>query len=397
VGTVVAPCLPAAPILPPGPEPATLPAVPPFAMGTPALDLFPRTLWARLVTRAVRRLGPAGLAWHPPAGVPALREAIAAYLAVARGVACRPGQVIVTAGYQAALDLACRLLLRPGDQVWFEDPGYAFARAALVAAEARLVPVPVDEAGLVVAAGIAAAPAARLAVVTPTHQSPLGVALSGPRRAALLGWAARAGAWVVEDDYDSEFHYAGRTPPALKSEDRAERVLLAGSFTKTLFPSLRLGYLVVPPALAGAAEGLQHGVGTLMQEVVAAFMAEGHFARHLRRMRGVYAARRTALARAVQDAFGGRVRIDTGAGGLHLVARLPDGWRDTPLAPAVAALGVKALSAQAVAHPVGQGLLLGFTNVREQEAPRLARAVRAGWGRERAVPPPFPRRGECNA
>lgn len=380
-GTVVMPgLLPAAAGRPAVPAPVAEGVPGPFRMGVPALDVFPRTLWARLVTRAVRRVGPAGLAYHPAAGVPALREAIAAYLAVARGVACQPGQVIVTAGYQGALDLACRLLLRAGDAVWVEDPGYAFARAALEAAGARLVPVPVDGEGLAVEAGAAAAPGARLAVVTPTHQSPLGVTLSGARRRALLDWAGRAGAWVVEDDYDSEFHHAGRRPPALMSADGAGRVLLAGSFTKTLFPSLRLGYLVVPPGLAGAAERLQHGVGTLMQEVVAALMAEGHFARHLRRMRGVYAARRAALAAALGAAFGARLRVAPRGGGLHLVAWL-EGWRDAPLPPAVAALGVQALSAQAVAHPVAPAMLLGFANVREQEAPGLARALRAGWGR----------------
>ncbi len=358
----------------------TMEGVPaPFRMGVPALDVFPRTLWARLVTRAVRRVGPAGLAQHPAAGVPALREAIAAYLAVARGVACQPGQVIVTAGYQGALDLACRLLLRPGEAVWVEDPGYAFARTALVAAQARLVPVRVDGQGLDVAAGVVAAPAARLAVVTPTHQSPLGVALSPARRRALLDWAGRAGTWVMEDDYDSEFHYAGRRPAALMAADGNGRVLLAGSFTKTLFPSLRLGYLVVPPGLAEAAARLQAGLGTLMQEVVAGFLAEGHFARHLRRMRGVYAARRAALAGALLDAFGGRVRIGTVPAGLHLVAWLPEGWRDAPLPPAVAVLGVQGLSAQAMAHDVAPALLLGFTNVRESEAAGLARAVRAGW------------------
>ena len=225
----------------------------PFRMGLPALDAFPRKLWSRLSTRAARGLGTPELIYPHPAGDRPLREAIAAYLGVSRGIACTAEQVMVTAGFQGALALARSLLLHPGDAVWVEDPGYPLARQALGAAGVQISPVPVDREGLQVDVGIATAPNARLAVVTPTHQSPLGVALSLPRRLALLGWAAATGAWVLEDDYDSEFRYIGHPLPALKSLDRGGRVLYAGSFSKVLFPGLRLGYLVVPDQLAAIA------------------------------------------------------------------------------------------------------------------------------------------------
>lgn len=371
----------------------------PFNAGLPALDLFPRTLWARaldarsgralwarLAARAARRLAGPGLAYPDPAGLPALRAAVAAYLAVSRGVACRPAQVVVTGGYQAALDLVARLLLRPGDPVWFEDPGYALARRALEAAGARLVPVPVDEEGMGVAEARARRPDARLAVVTPAHQSPLGVALSPPGRRALSAWAAQADAWILEDDYDSEFHYAGRKPPALKGLDGGDRVLFAGSFSKTLFPGLRLGYLVLPARLAEAATAacdlLHRGQPAFEQSVVAAFMAEGHFARHLRRMRACYAARRLALADALTDRFAGRVQLALRPGGLHLLARFPGRGCDTDLVRRAREQGFAptALSAQSVEHDAGQGLLLGFTNIPEARADAAAARLEGAIG-----------------
>jgi GntR family transcriptional regulator / MocR family aminotransferase len=350
----------------------------PFRMGLPALDAFPRKLWTSLTVRAARSLGAEALGQPDAAGLRALREAIAGYLGVSRGILCTPDQVLVTAGFQGALAMATRVLLRPGDPVWVEDPGYNFTRQALEAAGAALVPVRVDREGMRVAAGVIAAPRARLAVVTPTHQSPLGVALSLPRRLALLHWAAEAGAWVLEDDYDSEFRYTGHPPPALKSLDRGGRVLYAGSFSKVLFPALRLGYLVVPDelaeAFARAARLWSFGLPSLEQRVVAAFMAEGHFARHLRRMRTLYGARRRALAAALTEAFGDRMTLELEAGGMHLLARFPGAADDGTLVRRAAADGLAptALSALAVGHDCGQGLLLGFTNVPEGEAEALA-------------------------
>jgi len=360
-------------------EHATAPL--PFRMGLPALDAFPRKLWTSLTIRAARGMGADALAYPDPAGLRALREAIAGYLGVARGIQCTPDQVLVTAGFQGALALVARVLLRPGDAVWVEDPGYHLARQALEAAGATLVPVRVDREGMRVAAGVTAAPRARLAVVTPTHQSPLGVALSLPRRLALLAWAAEARAWVLEDDYDSEFRYTGHPLPALKSLDRGGRVLYAGSFSKVLFPALRLGYLVVPDelgeAFARAGRLWSFGLPSLEQRVVAAFMAEGHFARHLRRMRSLYAARRGALAAALTAVFGDRVSLELEAGGMHLLARFPGAPDDGTLARRAAAAGLApvALSSLVLAHDSGQGLLLGFTNVPEGEADALVRRL----------------------
>ena len=239
------------------------------------------------------------LGYGNPAGYWPLRREIPAHLATARAVRCDPEQVIVVSGSQQALDLASRVLLDPGDAVWIEDPGYMGARGTLAGSGARLVPVPVDEEGLVVAAGIKREPGARLACVTPSHQYPLGVTMSLTRRLELLGWAERSGAWVIEDDYDSEHRYTGRPLEALQGLDAEGRVVYVGTFSKVLFPALRLGYLVVPPDLTGAftvaRELVDRHPPTVEQAVLAEFIAAGHFGRHLRRMRALYAARQEAL------------------------------------------------------------------------------------------------------
>ena len=389
-GTVVAPQLHRE-LAPPRSDRAVRPGAPsalaaeapplPLRMGIPALDAFPRKLWSRLVAREARALSLAAMANPDPAGYGKLREAIAAYLAVGRGIPCTPRQVFVTAGYQGALSLIARALIAAGDAVWFEDPGYHLARQGLTAAGARLIPVPVDEEGMRVADGMACAPQARFVVVTPAHQCPLGVALSLPRRLALLSWAAEAGAWIIEDDYDGEFHYCGRPLPALKSLDHADVVLYAGSFSKVLFPALRMGYLVVPEELverfADACRAFHAGNARLDQGVVARFMAEGHFARHLARMRALYAARRAALAAALAAAFGDRLRIGLQSGGMHLLARLPNGAPDTTLVGLAEMHGLApaALSPLSVEHDCGPGLLLSFTNVPQERACQVAGAL----------------------
>jgi GntR family transcriptional regulator/MocR family aminotransferase len=366
----------------------------PFQVGVPAVDVFPRSAWSRLVARHARRLAPSAMTYQDPAGYLPLRAAIARYLAIARGVACRAEQVLITAGYTGALDLITRALLEPRDAVWIEDPCYPRAREGLRLAGARLVPVPVDEEGLVVARGIAAAPKARFAVVTASHQAPLGMALSLPRRLALLAWATQSGGWIVEDDYYGEFQFRGRPVPALKSLDHADRVLYIGTFSKVLMPSLRLGYIVAPaalvPKLSRIASFLAPSQSLLAQMAVGDFLAEGHFARHIRRMRRVYGERRAALVDALEAAFGGVLEIGLRESGMHLLARLPAGSDDVALAgrPAVAALGPIALSPWSVKARGGPGLVMGFANIPESRAVRevalLMRALDMPERRRRA-------------
>ena len=345
-----------------------------FQMGLPALDAFPRKVWSRLVARHVRALAPADMAYPDPTGYMPLREAIAGYLATSRGVRCSAEQIVITNGYQDALNLVAGVLLRQGDKVWLEDPNYPPAAEALKAAGATLVPIRVDSEGLRVSDGLAHARRARLAVVTPSHQSPLAVALSLPRRLALLSWARATGAWIVEDDYDSEFRYVGRPLPALKSLDRDQRVLYAGTFSKVLYPSLRLGYLVVPEQLIAAftrANRLRYlGHAALEQRVIAGFMNAGYLARHIKRMRTLYAARRRAVADGLSVQFGDQIKVDLRPGGMHLIVRFPSGISDVRLADLAQAdgLSVEALSRRATTHACGQGLLLGFTNIAETDA-----------------------------
>jgi GntR family transcriptional regulator/MocR family aminotransferase len=360
----------------------------PFRPGIPGLDAFPFETWFRLVARHHRRPPRELLGYGDAAGYGPLREAIAAHLGPARAVRCEPGQVIVTTGSQQGLDLAARLLLDPGEPVWFEDPGYPGARAALRAAGAEVVGVPVDADGLDVAAGNARCPGARMAYVSPSHQYPLGVTLCLPRRLALLEWARRADAWVVEDDYDSEFRYAGRPLAALQGLDRDGRVVYLGTFSKALFPSLRLGYLVVPPDLAGAFVAARAAIDrqapTLAQAVLADFLAEGHFVRHVRRMRTLYAERQEALLRAAGRELGGLLEVCPCPTGMHLVGRLADGRDDREASRAAARAGVEAppLSAYGLDGRCPAGLLLGYAGLEPRQirdgVRRLAAALRDG-------------------
>jgi GntR family transcriptional regulator/MocR family aminotransferase len=348
----------------------------PLQLGLPALDAFPRALWTRLAARRLRTLSSGDLAYPSAIGHAPLREAIAAYLGVSRGITCNAQQVFITAGHRGSLDLICRTLLQPGDPCWFEDPGYPYARALLEGAGARIVPLPVDGEGLRVDIGLQRAANARFAVVTPSHQSPLGVSLSLPRRLALLDWANAAGAWVIEDDYDSEYRYQGRPLPALKSLDRQGRVLYTGTFSKVLFPGLRLAYLVVPQsqvvAFARSAEVFQQHCPALLQATVADFLGQGHFARHLRKMRSLYAVRRGYLIDALHEAFGERLRIDLQAGGIQLLAQLDAGEDDRALAERINAcgIGVHALSNWTLEERHPPGLLMGFTNLANADQAR---------------------------
>ena len=302
-------------------------AAQPFRPGLPGLDAFPFDLWTRLVARRWRRVPRQLLDYGDPAGYAPLREAIAAYLGEARAVRCEASQVIVVTGAQQAVDLAARVLLDPGDTAWVEDPGYQGARGALIAAGIRLAPVPVDAEGLDVRRGARSAPGARLVYVTPSHQYPLGVTMSLNRRLALLEWASASGAWILEDDYDSEYRYAGRPLAALQGLDTAGRVIYAGTFSKVLFPALRLGYLVVPPELVDAfvaARALadRHSP-SVTQAALADFIDGGHFARHVRRTRALYAERQAALVHAARRTLGGLLEVAPAEAGMHLMGWLP--------------------------------------------------------------------------
>ena len=341
----------------------------PFQMGLPALDAFPRKVWARLGARCVRAMQPADMAHPPVHGLPDLRAEIAAYLHVSRGIGCSAAQVFVTSGYRHTMELIGRALLTAGDRVWLENPGYPPTRELLKDMNAQAVPVPVDRDGLVVSEGVRLAPRARAAVVTPAHQSPLSVSLSLPRRLALLDWAARSSAWIVEDDYDGEYRYVSRPLPALKSLDRDGRVLYAGTFSKVLFPSLRLAYLVVPPdqveRFEPISQGMAGGCPQLTQAIVTAFIKEGHFARHIQRMRRLYAERREATVAGLEGVLGKRMRIDAQPGGMHLILRWSNKRSDRALVARMREVGLyaEALRDWTIDGDGASGLLVSFTNV----------------------------------
>lgn len=357
----------------------------PFRIGVPAVDLFPVRTWSQLVARRLRSASPQQLDYGETAGALELRRAIAAHVRAARGTECDPEQVLVVSGAQRAIDLLCQLLLDPGDGAWMEEPGYPGARNALVAAGARIHPVGVDDEGLDVAAGASAAPRARLVYVTPSHQFPLGVPMSLPRRLALLQWASRAGAWVIEDDYDAEFRHGARPVPCLHGLDADGRVLYVGSFSKTLFPALRLGFVIAPRDLRDALVAVRRASELhpprLDQAVLADFIHEGHYERHLRRMRRVYRERLEALQQAARRHCAGALKLRPALTGLHAVADLEEAdARQVFAAAARHGVEVMPLAAYGFGHArVPHALVLGFGAVRadamDAGMERLAAAI----------------------
>jgi GntR family transcriptional regulator/MocR family aminotransferase len=341
----------------------------PFRLGTPALDLFPMRVWSRLVHRRLATTALRDLDYGPYAGLEALRVAIADYVQSARGTRCDADQILIIAGTKPGLDLITRLLLDPGDAAWMEEPGFPGARGSLLAAGARIVPVPVDSEGLDVDTGIKRAPDARVAYVTPSHQFPLGFPMSLARRLELLKWARRARAWIVEDDYDSEFRYGTHAVPCLHGLDVDGRVIYIGSFSKTLFPSLRLGFAIVPKGMldtfVGGRQSLDHHPPTLDQAVLADFMTGGHLERHLRRMRNAYRERLEAVIDAADRHCDGALTIRPVCTGLHVVADILDAdadlvWREA----AAREVEVMPLSAYYMGRPHdaqdANALVLGF-------------------------------------
>jgi GntR family transcriptional regulator/MocR family aminotransferase len=334
-----------------------------FRTGQPPVDGFPLETWRRLAARRHRTLSTADLYHGSPWGLRELREAIVT-VAVARGIRCDPRQVMVLASAQEAMELVCRALLDPGDQVWLEDPAWSGGHGAILAAGARPVPVQVDQAGLRVDHGLAVAPRARLVYVTPSHQYPMGVVLSLERRQMLLDWATEQGAWILEDDYDSEFRYADRPLPALQCLDRTGRVIYVGTFNKVLFPALRLGYLILPEALieglgAARAVGAQHPPA-VEQGILADFIQEGHFARYLQHARALGRERRDALFAAAGGLDG--LELQPSDTGLHTVGWLPPGTDDRDVNVAALRHGVEAasLSAYYLGRCPRPGLVLGY-------------------------------------
>ena len=342
----------------------------PFLAEAPALDAFPYQLWSRLVVRQARRMPVPTFTYQDSAGYRPLREAIAAHVAVSRQVHCTPEQILIVPGSQGGLDLAARMLINPGDPAWIEDPGYPGARGAFLGAGAHVIPVPVDQEGLIVQVGIERAPQARLVYLTPSHQFPLGVTMSLARRLELLDWAKHTNAYIIEDDYDSEFRFAARPLAALQGLDVADRVIYIGTFSKVLFPSLRIGYMILPPALVDSFLKVRRMVDIhspiFEQAVLAAFMSEGHFTRHLRRMRTLYAERRRALLDAASEL---PLKIDSQAAGIHCVGWLPDGLDDLELASRAGDydLNLTPISSFCLEPLPRKGFLLGYAGFSEQE------------------------------
>ena len=318
----------------------------PFRPGIPALDEFPIDTWSRLSRRRWKTVSVQDLSYGDPAGYRPLREAIAEYVRGFRGVRCETDQIFVVSGTQQAVDIVARLAIDQGDKVLFENPGYPRARSAFIAANAKIIPVEVDRCGFHVEKAIAKAPDARLAYVTPSHQFPLGVTLSIERRMQLIDWANRNRGLIFEDDYDSEYRYAHRPIPSLQGLDRGQRTIYVGSFSKVIYPSLSIGYAIVPRCMA---EGFNNAMAlssrpasTVDQMVLTDFINEGHFARHLRRMRKVHEHRRTTLVEGIKEQFADHLKIVGCDAGLHCAARLLKSKDDREVSARLEETGVTA-------------------------------------------------------
>ena len=345
----------------------------PFCPIEPALDEFPVRTWARITARVLARVGPGSLARGEPAGAPALREAVASYLGASRGVACSSAQIVIVSGVQQGLDLIARLVIRPGKSVWVEDPGYRGAVDVFRNAGAKIVPVRVDEHGLDPEHGRRRCARPTAVYLTPAHQFCLGSALSARRRTDLLRWAKQSGTTIIEDDYDSEFRYRGAPLPALRGHAGGESVFMLGTFNKVLFPSLRLGYMVVPDAWIDRVLALRYQTDlyppTIAQAVLTGFLEGGHFERHLRRMRALYGARLELLRHEIERHLRGALEIPDIPAGMSTPAFFARGIA----APRVIAQGARhdldlwSLDRFALQRRDLRGLLLGFAAFGERQ------------------------------
>jgi GntR family transcriptional regulator / MocR family aminotransferase len=353
-----------------------------FSVGQIAYDHFPFRLWSDMVTRHARRVRARSLNYADPLGLEEFREAIAGYLRSARAVRCEASQIMIVNGSQHALDLTARVVLDPSSSAWVEEPGYQLLRHTLLLSGCRLVPVPVDSEGLDVTAGINLGRTARAAFVTPSHQYPLGATMSPARRLQLLEWAHRQHAWIVEDDYDSEYRYECMPVASLQGLDPGSRVIYIGTFSKTLFPSLRLGYIVIPGALMTHFLAVRQAndlfPSPLHQAVLTDFIQAGHFARHVRKTRQLYAERCKALTQSLKAELGTEFEVFGAEAGMHLVVTLPPGCSDREIAAYAARKGLWLwpLSGAYLGPPQHQGFILGFGGTKADGMPSQVRRLR---------------------
>ncbi|UVC29925.1 PLP-dependent aminotransferase family protein [Pantoea sp. SOD02] len=345
-------------------------------LGIPALDEFPHKKWLLISGKAARTLRADEMILPPIMGYQPLREAIASYLNISRGLNCQPEQIFITSGYRANLRLILAVLAQPSDKVMFEDPGYFFGQKLLKRIAPNLHYVPVDRQGMDVDYLLRYHADARFAIVTPTHHSPLAVTLSLPRKHQLLEWAQHNDSWIIEDDYDGEFHYTRKVIPALKSLDVHDRVIYTGTFSKTMMPAMRVGYLVMPKEtiarFSELGEILETGMSLLPQKILAQFLSEGHFYRHIKKMRTLYQQRRRMMLDALQACFPDVFGFELTDGGMHIVAFLPRGTQDAALAEIWQRhqLRVLPLSGWYMQTQKRYGLVIGYTNIRSVEQAR---------------------------
>ena len=351
-----------------------------FGVGQVAVEQFPVRIWSSLVARRCRSMDAKLLHYGHPMGSEALRETLANYLRTARSLRCDAEQVMITSGSQQALEISARALLDSRNSAWIEEPCYRLAREVFALTGCHIVPIPVDQEGLDVAAGIKRRPKARTVFVTPSHQFPLGVTMSASRRFQLLDWAQRAGSWIIEDDYDAEYRYESLPIASLQGLDANSRVIYIGTFSKVLFPSLRLGYIVIPPDLIDHFLAIRRAMDlsppTFHQEVLADFIAEGHFARHLRRMRVVYGERRRVLVNSIDKELGSMVRVLGDEAGMHLTVMLSNQNCDTEIAERAARQNLRIWPlSPSYLRDARPGFILGFGSTSGEEIPAAVRKL----------------------